>query len=194
MENLYVPESGPASGLNIPYARGSYKGVSGRALGHPGWWDSQEALDDRNAMYPFEWRGIFHTVGGPIGSRTRSLQPERISDIRDGLSNTLAVGEGATTTRPRRKSFWAYSYTSYNLGTVVPESAAFIVDYDRCVTLVDENVCKRGWGSYHPQGINFLFCDGAVDFVKPTADMNIFAAQATIDGQEAPDGTVVIRP
>jgi hypothetical protein len=24
--------------------------------------------------------------------------------------------------------------------------------------------------------------------------MNIFAAQATIDGQEAPDGTVVIRP
>lgn len=183
---LAVPESGPAFEMDIPYRRGSYRGVSGRSLGHPGWWDTHEALADANL--PREWRGVFHTVG------TGGLTTERVSDVVDGLSNTNFVGEMASLTHPRRRSFWAYSYAFYNLSTVVPESRAFLVDYDRCSELGDSNVCKRGWGSFHQGGLNFLVGDGSVDFVRPVDDLFIFAARSTIEGQESPDGTATIQP
>jgi prepilin-type N-terminal cleavage/methylation domain-containing protein/prepilin-type processing-associated H-X9-DG protein len=181
---LEQPESGPGSGLL--YRRGSYRGVSGRSNGHPGWWDTHEALDV--ARLPMEWRGILHQTGSAASGSITAMSTERISDIVDGLSNTLCVGEMASLTHARRRTFWAYSYASYNKSTVVPESRAFLVDYDRCVELGEENVCKRGWGSFHPSGVNFLLCDGSVTFVRPTDDMFIFAAMATIDGGEGANG------
>ena len=171
------PESGPGSGLL--YRRGSYRGCSGRSLGAPGWWDTHQAIEE--AQLPIEWRGILHTVG------TGDLRHERMKNITDGTSKTLMVGEMSSLTHPRRRTFWAYSYASYSLSTVVPESRAFLVDYDRCTHLGEPNVCKRGWGSFHTAGLNFLFCDGAVRLVRPQDNMLIMAAMATIEGEELLD-------
>ncbi len=41
-------------------------------------------------MYPRHWRGPLHMVG------TLDFREERIADVRDGLSNTLMVGESTT--------------------------------------------------------------------------------------------------
>ncbi len=179
---LEQPDSGPGSGLF--YRRGSYRAVSGRSDGS-GWWDNNQAID---AGLSITWRGPLHSVG------THGMSWERESDITDGLSNTMMVGEmtsvdnGQGSTASRRRTFWAYTYTSYNQSTVVPQSRTFIVDYERCVAiggLGGSNPCKRGWGSSHPNGINFLFCDSSVRFVRPLADMLLFAAQATIEGGAA---------
>ena len=45
--------------------------------------------------------------------------------------------------------------------------------------------CRRGWGSFHPAGINFLLCDGSVRSLPTSIDMNLLAGLATIAGAEA---------
>ena len=47
-----------------------------------------------------------------------------------------------------------------------------------------EHACKRGWGSFHPAGFNFLVCDGSVHFIPETIDVDVFGQLATIAGGE----------
>src|SRR5207244_12549947 len=104
--------------------------------------------------------------------------PNRMTDITDGTSSTLMIGEYATKTHPTRRTFWAYAYTSYNLSVVtIGQSRTLIPDYDLCSvtppTTNGANQCKRGWGSFHAGGgINFVFGDGPVRSVSSNVDMN----------------------
>ena len=176
---LEKPESGPGGTWNgqtgVIYRRGSYRCVSGRSDGS-GWWDTHQ-----NAHFPKSWRGVFHTVG------TNDLKPERDRNIRDGLSNTLMVGEMGTISHSSRRTFWGYAYASYASSCVTPQSRTLLVDYDRCSQIGGaggQNPCKRGWGSFHPGGLNFVYCDGNVRFIPITVDLNVLAEMATIDGGE----------
>jgi prepilin-type N-terminal cleavage/methylation domain-containing protein len=187
--SLTVPYSGPARDQNIPYMPGSYRGVGGKIDGtfdnpyRPAW--------DSNPFHnqlPRRWRGVFHVVDG-------RLAPESFAAVSDGLSNTLMVGEYAT--RPSkaitsgnglsRRTFWAYTYGSYNRSDAMPESRTLLGDYDRC-TLVGGQLewwpCDRAWGSLHTDLLNFLLCDGSVQTFPITMDTNIFAEAATIAGKE----------
>ena len=51
--------------------------------------------------------------------------------MTDGTSNTLQVGEYTTRTHVRRRTFWAYTNTSYNQTSVTQQSRIFQPDYDR---------------------------------------------------------------
>ena len=112
------------------------------------------------------------------------LNRESVDGITDGTSHTFAVGEMASFSHSSRRTFWAYTYTSYNASAAVPESRTLLVDYDSCVALGDDHACKRGWGSYHPGGIGFLLCDGSVQFILTDIDMNVWSGMATIAGNE----------
>ena len=173
-------------GVNHEWNRGSYRACSGRTdTRAAGWWDNNQAID---AGYPINWRGIMHSVG------THGMTTERMGDIVDGTSNTMLVGEmgsfddvtDANNLSPaRRRTFWAYSYTSYNQSTAVPQSRTFLVDYAKCSRIGGaggSNPCKRAWGAYHPNGINFAFGDASVRFVRPSVDMVLFVTQASIEG------------
>ena len=172
---LEKPESGPGSGLL--YRRGSYRCMTGKSDGS-GWWDSNENECDKPGGLPKSWRGVLHTVG------TNGLTRESVDDITDGTSHTFAVGEMATFSYSSRRTFWAYTYTSYNASAAVPESRTLLVDYARCCALGGANPCKRGWGSYHPSGIGFVMCDGSVQFVLSDIDMNLWCDLSTIAGNE----------
>jgi prepilin-type N-terminal cleavage/methylation domain-containing protein/prepilin-type processing-associated H-X9-DG protein len=172
---LDSPESGPGSGL--AYMPGSYRAVSGKSDGSA-FWDNADALG-----LPAQWRGALHSVW-----QAKGLGVEHLTGISDGTSNTLLVGEYATQSHNRRRTFWAYTYTSYNQSSAtLNQSRTLLNDYDRCRDIGgpgDENPCKRGWGSFHTGVINFVWCDGSVRPVTTGVDMNVFAGLATIAGDE----------
>lgn len=177
---LLRPDSGRGNGKRFRMA--SYRGMSGRSNGHKseptrgGWWDGWEF-----GALPSEWKGVFHIVGqhGKIGAC------ESFGSIQDGTSNTTAVGElHKPIGKDRRGTFWAYSYTSYNKSGACPYSASLQANvWDECANFVPtDNICKRGWGAFHPGGMNFLLCDGSVHFVSETIDMENFQRLATVSG------------
>jgi prepilin-type N-terminal cleavage/methylation domain-containing protein len=189
---LEVPDSGPGFELKRKYMTGSYRGVGGRSDGS-GWWDNFDAYP----RLPRRWKGVFHVVDGrttiqdPRWAGQPGLpKPENFASIIDGTSNTLMVGEYCTKIDPEspgRRTFWAYSYGSYNKSDVVPESRTLLNNRARCTAtggLGDYQTCDRAWGSFHPGVVQFLLCDGSVHQVALTVDMQVLAAAATIAGRE----------
>jgi prepilin-type N-terminal cleavage/methylation domain-containing protein/prepilin-type processing-associated H-X9-DG protein len=191
------PESGPGgnTGLPIPLCMvGNYRCVSGADWGGRHWGKDQggpnENWDDAAQVWDWlykahsETRGAIHaTVEGFAGG------PERFGTIMDGTSNTLMVGEYTTKTHLNRRTYWAYSYTSYNESVVTyAQSRTLLPDYDLCARTAPggSNQCKRSWGSFHPNNVlNFLFCDGSVHGITTSIDMNtVLPALATIQGGE----------
>jgi prepilin-type N-terminal cleavage/methylation domain-containing protein/prepilin-type processing-associated H-X9-DG protein len=193
------PESGPGGSspqLPIPSCMpGSYRAVSGATYGFQNletgsgdaYWD-----DAGQVGYLMKWqpgfRGPMHSVNPAVGGSSQ----ETFARITDGLSNTLLVGEYVTKSHERRRTYWAYSYTSYNQSSVtIGQSRTLLPDFDACVQvggLGGSNVCKRGWGSLHGNRINFVLCDGSVRAISPNVDVNyVFPAMATIAGGEVAD-------
>jgi prepilin-type processing-associated H-X9-DG protein len=103
------------------------------------------------------------------------------------------VGEYVTKTHQSRRTFWAYSYTSYNQSSItIGQTRTLLPDFDECVRiggLGGSNVCKRGWGSLHGGGrINFVMADGSVRGVSTSVDVNrVLPAMDTIAGGEVAD-------
>lgn len=182
-QRLEHPDSGPGSGIN--YRHGSYRAVGGShwddATGtNPpgGWWD------DCNNTLPNKLRGVFYCSGWRSAPVPR-VAP-RMRDVMDGTTNTLMIGEQIAEKTTDRGTFWAYTYTSYNSSDAWPDSAT-IMGFDKCCAAFGggmPNHCKRGWGSFHPGGIQFAMVDGSVQFVSETIDIFLFNNLATIAGRE----------
>jgi prepilin-type N-terminal cleavage/methylation domain-containing protein len=180
-----IPASGPAKEMRLTYMAGSYRGVGGRNDGTPrAGWDNNPGY----TLLPRRWRGVFHV-------NDARLNPETFGNVTDGLSNTIMVGEYCTSPSKAitvsngmsRRTFWAYTYGSYNRSDAVAESRTLIGDYDRCTSLGGIGgfeTCNRSWGSLHTDTVNFLICDGSVQPFSLTMDMRIFADSATIAGKE----------
>ena len=172
-------------GGNLLWMHGSYVAVTGRndpALG--GWWGNYSPGVNQPAWY----RGAMHTVGntGPDDDGG-VLRTVRLREIVDGTSNTLLVGERSIEGPHPRQTAWACSYGQYNKSSVVPQSRILLRDYDRCVSVGGpggSNPCKRGFSSFHPEVVEFLMCDGSVHGFSLNGDMHVFAASATIAGEE----------
>jgi prepilin-type N-terminal cleavage/methylation domain-containing protein len=109
----------------------------------------------------------------------------KIADIKDGASNTIAIGEskqalrvvdtkGGGKTASVYGPFWAcgahtccHGYTPYN-------NPAFNVNYDYNG---DHSYQQYAWGfgSYHPAGALFVLCDGSTRFISENVDyLNVF--------------------
>ena len=182
---LVRPRSGPGSGML--YAPGSYRAVSGASTGIC-WFDTNQtnSFCRRN-------RGVLHHVAatprathnhlGRSGGRADSLT-QSMASILDGTSSTVMIGEYQTRTQNRRRTFWAYTYTSYNQSSIsVGQPRTLIPSYDECRAIRGfrgrNNSCKRGWGSFHPGVIQFCLADGSVRGISTTVDMGEPANSST---------------
>lgn len=176
-DQMAVPAAGPAAvgSLELRYMPGSYRAMSGRSDGYR-FLDSEELT-----TYPISWRGAIHAVGA------KGFHAETCANIRDGLSNTIMAGESTTRTNRGWRTFWAYSFAYFSLSAATAQPRTLWGDYDAAVAAGGagrDKPCKRGWGSCHEKGLNFLLCDGSVAFLALTIDMDVFTRLATIDGGE----------
>jgi type II secretory pathway pseudopilin PulG len=128
-----------------------------------------------------------------VFGRNRAIKPK---ELQDGLSKTLAVGERAS--RWSRPAIWAVIPNSklldnqklglyaagpaYVLGTTFNEgfnieSSLDDMDHGTIGTFAE------AFGSDHPGGAFFMFCDASVHFVWDDADPAIMNALSTRDGK-----------
>jgi prepilin-type processing-associated H-X9-DG protein len=120
------------------------------------------------------------------------------ADITDGTSQTIAAGERA---HVLGQATWVGSVTNASLGPPP--------DYDGSVgTLRIEpgagmtlghagegkspgarsSDCNQFYSRHSGRGVNFVFADGHVSFLKTSMDYRVFAALATRAGAESIDG------
>ncbi len=146
---------------------------------------------------PSNYVGVFGTSdpgidGDGLFSRNSAVA---YRDITDGLSNTLAIGE-----RGHRlgEATWAGSIT----GAVLFPSDNDGIGYPRAEPgpgmILGHAGGRRGPGdpggevnqfySQHPGGVNFLFADGHVAFLKTTMNYPTFRALTTRAGGETISG------
>jgi prepilin-type N-terminal cleavage/methylation domain-containing protein len=185
IDRLQRPASGPRQ---FDYAPGSYRAMSGLVNPSDAFWD------ERNGN-PSKTRGVLHTVGHTNRS---NWGVTRMSDIKDGTANTLMAAEYHTDTHNSRRTFWAYTYTSYNQSSACPACGPYLIglpDYDECTARrgplglpQGTNACKRAFASMHPGGFNGLRADASVSFVSETIDLNLFGAVASISNDETVSG------
>jgi prepilin-type processing-associated H-X9-DG protein len=97
-----------------------------------------------------------------------------LSAVTDGLSNTLMVGEHGSRAWP---ATWvgAVPGASRNMALVVGSANRV----PNSVPNYDED-----FGSFHPGGANFVFCDGSVKPISDEIDLIAFQALATRAGGE----------
>ena len=185
-----APESGHTT--NINYAPGSYRANTGRITGETGdhFWDNPQVVTESNVNY--KWRGPMHVYlhRPPTGARF-SLHFESFKSIKDGTTKTLLASEYHTkitsAASSRRRTFWAYGYTSYNQSSTIPETRLILPDYNLCSSTNsgDDHRCKRAWGSLHTANVlQAVMLDGSVHSVNPDIDMLIWAASGSVAGEE----------
>jgi prepilin-type N-terminal cleavage/methylation domain-containing protein/prepilin-type processing-associated H-X9-DG protein len=119
----------------------------------------------------------------------------RITDITDGTSNTLAMGEGTLDTYNLNITAWAYrTWAMIGLdpvgadNTTQPPQGLNIWCYGAATPCLNARVLRRASyynaASLHPGGVNFVFADGSVHFIQQNVDVNTLTLLSTMaDGQ-----------
>jgi prepilin-type N-terminal cleavage/methylation domain-containing protein len=126
-----------------------------------------------------------------VFGRNRAIQPR---ELQDGLSKTLAIGERAT--HWSRAALWGVVPNSkvldnhqpglyaagpaYVLGTTFHEG--FNIETSTEMAHGTIGTYAESFGSQHPGGAFFMFCDAGVRFVWEDADPSIMNALSTRDG------------
>lgn len=183
-DELGMPCMRPSQPVN-QYRHGSYRAMAGRSdmpyvsVSTQGYWTISWGF----LNLPPHWKGVFHCVHtiGLTGC-------ESLSSVRDGTSNTIAVGERHRSEQEwscNQETYWAYSYAN-STSQATPFSwslrATRIADCYAATPVY--KICHEGWGSYHAAGMNWLMCDGSVHFLSLNTNMDLFCDLATIAGSE----------
>jgi prepilin-type N-terminal cleavage/methylation domain-containing protein len=120
-------------------------------------------------------------------------------DVRDGLSNTIVVGESATdvnfTKDGQTMDFWAIGSPEIDpcncdggaAGTEFSEfvgSTLVVMNARTANPSLNGGVMEMSFGSYHEGGAQFLLGDGAVRFISENVDLSVYRSLGTRNGKE----------
>jgi prepilin-type processing-associated H-X9-DG protein len=126
--------------------------------------------DKRYELAPIDNEKNF---AGPFTRLGVSTKP---SQITDGLSKTIFVGEVRVPCSVHAQSGWAYTNNGNGYCTTL-----IAINYDSCSDSAP-NACNRpctwntdvGFKSAHPGGAQFLFGDGSVHFLNEAIDYQLY--------------------
>jgi prepilin-type processing-associated H-X9-DG protein len=125
----------------------------------------------------------------------------KFSDVRDGLSNTVMIGEKSSNTINWCSSFW-YFGPYWGSGT---HTSTHLIVWPPTSTLAPKSTPNSPWGnqdgtqyceknkrgtyawvmtSEHPGGVNVTMGDGSVRFIKNTINPYIWYSLQTVRGGE----------
>jgi prepilin-type N-terminal cleavage/methylation domain-containing protein/prepilin-type processing-associated H-X9-DG protein len=127
---------------------------------------------------PGALRGMFDVNDGQIVS---------IASITDGTNNTISMGELLPAQRADDE-VWQYNGNGH--GTTVPMNLQTPLNCDTAGGFGSTNWQSRcaytntNFKSKHPGGVNFLFADGSVHFLKQTIALTTFCALGSRAGGE----------
>ena len=101
----------------------------------------------------------------------------KFGDIKDGLSNTLAVGERTIDEKTDRVTTWS---------GVFPKAKS---PFSRILATSEQELNAKeksvyGYASPHTGGAHFMIMDGVVRFIKSDLDLKVFQALTTRAGGE----------
>jgi prepilin-type N-terminal cleavage/methylation domain-containing protein/prepilin-type processing-associated H-X9-DG protein len=141
-------------------------------------------------------------LGAPFSDTDPSFYPSRmrtynLSTVLDGTSNTLMASEVIQSTDTSYRGYTWWGDASAFETWLAPNSPLPDMTQGYCTTifpniLVPNPPCANtsvqgptyASRSRHPGGVNTLFCDGSVKFIKNTISLNIWRALSTTQGNE----------
>lgn len=172
------------------------------------------AINGRRTSYFFS-TGVFTdtsptymaTVGDVRQGAFGNHGSAQFTDIRDGLTNSLAIGEGAggRTKMAVQYGPWAMQGTHTSVhGRVPSDSSVKIVlnlslcrpqnwginaswQGDTCTAIPGNQGKSYAWvfNSLHPGGAQFALCDGSTQFISQTIDYETFCRMAYVHDAES---------
>jgi prepilin-type processing-associated H-X9-DG protein len=153
-------------------------------IGWPGFWGT--AFNDQITARPGgNLRGYF-------SYRIAFVGPVRIASITDGTSNTLMVGE-TLPAQDADSNFWDHNGCTF--GTTIPPNWQTLraVCSDGATFGSADWQCRysyasKGTKSKHPSGVNILFGDGSVHFIKNSIGLPVYCALGSRNGAEVVSG------
>jgi prepilin-type processing-associated H-X9-DG protein len=129
-------------------------------------WGYSASSDDSDSSDTSTLRGVFGRSGAKV----------RLADIKDGLSNTLLLGEALPAENAHLLyTTWYSMYGAPTYTTIIPINYPIDEnDFTYCdnggVNNMFNNNVSWGFKSKHPSGANFALADGSVHFVSQTIE------------------------